>query len=236
MNKKALQLAARFALPPNSLGYCGKDTAPAKFIDCAIHGKCGGVEQEMEKFIVLNPYLETMLRVTGLKKYSLKNVEAYWLGNEMLAKAKLKHYQILLDNFTKQGVPGWLVTELKQKVPKSFIPFHLFQVLHVGVGRASGSVPYNIETINNCMVRWGKVVKLKGLQITVNICQLEKLKHKFQITFGNEEFSYREDFLTGLKVGDVVAVHWKQVVKKLTPREVKNLEVWTGRTIETVGA
>ncbi|MDO8515049.1 MAG: hypothetical protein Q7S14_00985, partial [bacterium] len=65
------------------------------------------------------------------------------------------------------GVPDWLVDDLKNHPPKKFIPTHLFQVLHVGVGRASGSVPFNQETINNCMVsvqngaayHWGKQFK-----------------------------------------------------------------------------
>jgi hypothetical protein len=236
MDKKALQLAARFALPPNSLGYCGKDTAPAKFIECVIGGKCGGVKKEMEKFIVLNPYLETLKEVTGLPKFDYKNVEAYWLGNGELEKANLKHYQLLLENFSKQGVPEWLVTELQEKLPKQFIPFHLFQVLHVGVGRASGSVPYNLETINNCMVRWGTIQKFSNYHLTINICHLSKKNKRYEITWSEEKFEYRGDFLGKVKVGNMVAVHWKQVVKKLTKKEVGNLELWTERTIEVCGS
>src|SRR3989304_10403839 len=130
MDKKALQLLCRFALPPNSLGYCGKGSAPEKFKACILHGKCDGVEDELSKFIVLNPYLETLKRVTGQDKFAYAAAEAYWLGNDQLKKAKLAHYKMLLKYFFKQGVPSWLVDELKKKTPKKFIPLHLFQVLH----------------------------------------------------------------------------------------------------------
>ncbi|MBN2016234.1 hypothetical protein JW766_05395, partial [Candidatus Dojkabacteria bacterium] len=68
MDKKALQLTSRFALPPNSLGYCGKDTAPEKFKKCIIKNDCLGVKSEIERFIVLNPYLETIAKITGKSK------------------------------------------------------------------------------------------------------------------------------------------------------------------------
>jgi len=38
MEKKALQLIPGLSLPPNALGYCGKDSAPEKFKNCVIEG------------------------------------------------------------------------------------------------------------------------------------------------------------------------------------------------------
>jgi hypothetical protein len=231
MDVKALQLNSRFSLPPNTLGYCGKNTAPAKFIECVINGKCDGVEEELPKFIVLNPYLETLKEITKLDKYSYENIEAYWLGNEQLRKANLKHYSLLLENFTKQGVPTWLTDELKIKVPQKFVPNHLFQVLHVGVGKASGSVPYNIETINNCMVRWGEVKKIENGKLKLDLNSLQKTNNQFKLETRETEFDYRADFLTGIKNGDTVVVHWKQVVKILNKTEEKNLSYWTNEVL-----
>lgn len=234
MDKKGLQLTSRFSLPPNSLGYCGKGSAPAKLIECVIGGKCAGVDEELTKFIVLNPYLETLAAITGKGKFSHEVIEAYWLGNDELQKAQAKDYEILMGNFARQGVPEWLLDELKQKIPGKFIPFHLFQVLHVGVGRASGSVPYNMETINNCMVRWGTVVKIKTGVVSLELRSLEKDGDKYELATINKDMDYREDFIPGLKTGDTVAVHWKQVVKKLTARETRNLQHWTKEVLATV--
>jgi hypothetical protein len=224
---KALQLAARFSLPPNSLGYCGKDTAPAKLINCVTTGETADIEMELSKFIVLNPYLETISKIIEQPKFSYPVIEAYWLGNNELLKTKPEHYQLLLDNFTKQGVPSWLIDQLKIKVPKRFIPTHLFQVIHVGVGNASGSVPYNMETINQCMIRWGKVTEISGNTVAVTLTSLVKETGLYRLAFIDEKLTYNPEFLPNLNVKDIIAVHWKQAIKVLTPQEEEKLSFWT---------
>ena len=219
----ALQLESRFSLPPNSLGYCGKDTAPGKFKACIISGECDGVEEEVSHFIVLHPYLKTLASIVNLPKLSYPVVEGYWIGNDYLKMAKGEHYDLLLENFLAQGVPAWLVDELKQRRPKIFIPSHLFQVLHVGVGRASGAVPFNLDSMNNCMIRWGKVEEIVGGDAVININSLNK-----------ETVPFNSILTPGLKTGDLVAVHWKQVIKILTAAEEKNLSFWTTEVIQSL--
>lgn len=234
MDKKALQLNSRFSLSPNSLGYCGKDSAPEKFKSCVVNGKCGGVEEEFKHFIVLHPYLRTISKITHLPKFSYKVVESYWLGNDLARKAKNRDYSILLSFFEKQGVPEWLVEELKSKKPKKFIPTHLFQVLHVGVGRASGSVPYNLETINNCMIRWGEVEKVNKSSAVVNLNSLKKVKGSFKLIKIKETFPFIPGFIPDIKVGDIVTVHWKQINKILTEGEVENVSYWTEEVLKAI--
>ena len=237
--KEALQLAARFALPPNSLGYCGRDSAPERFNSCVMLGECEGVEEELDKFIVLHPYLKTISEVTGLPKYSKEVVEAYSIGNELLNDFKAEHYDLLLDNFELQGVPDWFVAELRETKPKKFIPHHLFQVLFVGVGKASGSVPYSVETINNCMVRWGEIENISDSKLTAKFASMksdgEKIDdHDFSIQAIEETVDYNDGFLGGVQQGDTVALHWNQIIKKLTQEEVKKLEFWTEEIINSL--
>lgn len=234
MDTKGLQLASRFALPPNSLGYCGKGTAPEKFINCILGKNCNGVIDEIDKFIVLGPYIKTLSETTRKQKDNYSIIEAYWLGNTILNKTKQNDYKLLLKNFEKQGVPPWLIKDLKEKQPKKFIPFHLFQVLHVGVGRASGSVPYNIKTINNCMIRWGKVEKIGKKNLSVNLNSLTRSGKKFELILIKGSYPYRNDFMPNLRKGNSIAVHWKQAVKKLTPHEAKNLEFWTKKVLASM--
>lgn len=233
MDIKALQLASRFALPPNSLGYCGKGTAPEKFKKCATYSACEGVEEEIGKFIVLYPYLETISQITKLPTFSHEVIEAYWFGNNQLEKAKSSHYKILLENFKKQGVPDWLLDELKNKKPKKFIPTHLFQILHVGVGRASGSVPYNLESINNCMIRWGKVEKFSGKKMAVVLNSLKIVRQKYKLVLIRGILPFNKTFLGPIKVGDAVAVHWNQVIKILTKTEERKLSLWTENVLDS---
>lgn len=231
MDLKALQLASRFALPPNSYGYCGKDTAPEKFKCCVIDELCEGVEDEITKFIVLNPYLQTIGALLNKNPFSYEVVESYWLGNEELNNIPETGYTLLLDNFAKQGVPDWLVAELRTKKPKRFIPTHLFQVLHVGVGRASGSVPYNLDTINNCMIRWGIVEEVEGDSAKIQLTSLERNNEQYSLTLSTETHKFIPDFIKQPKKGDIVTVHWKQIVKHITSEELHKLEKWTNEVL-----
>jgi len=244
----ALDLACRFSLPPNSLGYCGQNSAPEKFKNYVVEGVSvvdrQEIQQELEKFIVLNPYLETLATITGKSKFSRQVIEAYWLGNDELKKAKPAHYFTLLDNFANQGVPPWFVDELKAKPPKKFIPHHLFQVLHVGVGRASGAVPFNLASINNCMIRWGKVTRIMDDKLEADLSSLDgKIGDEsvndagvsgLNLVQKTGQAMFLQDFLPKLKLGDTVAVHWGQAVKILSPKEVIQLDFWTREVLDSL--
>jgi hydrogenase maturation factor len=126
------------------------------------------------------------------------------------------------------------VEELRLKLPKVFIPHHLFQVLHVGVGKASGAVPFNLESINNCMISWGKVVDLKDTDITVNLTSLEKSDGGYMLVQKKCRAKAIDGFLPNLKSGDTVAVHWNQAIKILTLKEAEQLAYWTKKVLENV--
>jgi hypothetical protein len=234
MKTDALQLVSRYSLPPNSLGYCGKGSAPERFKTCIRTGRCSGVEDEVSHFIVLNPYLETLKEITGLDKFSYENIEAYWLGNDELKKAKPEHYDLLLDYFLKQGVPDFFVEELKENPPKKFIPNHLFQVLHVGVGKSSGAVPFNLESINSCMIRWGKVLEIGDKILKIELNSLKKVNGKYKLKLTKDEAEYGPKLLGKVHAGDTVTVHWDIVTKILTKEEIKNIEYWTKKTLAEI--
>jgi hypothetical protein len=226
MNVKALRFESRFSLAPNCLGYCGNKTAGEKLKKCLKTGDCEGVGKELKNFIVLYPYLKTIAQITKLPVFSYPVIEGYWLGNNILEKVEDKHYKILLENFEQQGVPKLLIKELRKNKPKKFIPNHLFQVLHVGVGRASNSVTFNLESINNCMIRWGKVVSIKGERATLKLNSL-KNNSRLALTIVNKVLKFEKTFIPGLKNEDTVAVHWNTIIKKLTKEEEKKLAYWT---------
>jgi hypothetical protein len=232
MDINALQLISRFSFSPNNLGYCGRKEAMDVFKQCIIYNSCEKVKKEAKHFIVLYPYLKTIAEITKKPIFSYQVLEAYWIGNNLLKKAKLKHYNLLLLNFAKQGVPHFFIKELKNKRPREFIPHHLFQVLHVGVGRASGSVPFNLNSINNCMVRWGRVLEIKQNKTVIDLNSLEKRKRKYQLVVKKETINFDSNFIPNLKIGSVVAVHWKKAVKILTADEEKNLIFWTRKIID----
>ncbi len=233
MQSKALKLASLFSYSPNHRGYCGRDSAGDAFTQCITEGKCDTVPQELKHFIVLYPYLKTIATLTNLQPFDHKVVEAYWMGNELLDDIPKHGYEILLKEFKKQGVPPWLVDSLKKKKPKKFIPNHLFQVLHVGVGQASGSVPFNINSVNSCMIRWGQIVAVtadKQIHTALNTLTQRNEGHKLESV--KEVLPPEACPFFSPKVGDVVALHWGHMVKKLTKREEKNLTYWTKQALK----
>lgn len=230
MKDSALQLESRFSLAPNSLGYCGKKSASAKFKKCIIENKCDAVKEELSNFIVLFPYLKTLSKILKQPFSSYPVIESYWLGNAGLKKAKQKDYFLLLDNFVKQGVPNFFIKDLKAKKPLQFIPHHLFHVLFIGVGKISKTVPFNLKSINNCMIRWGKVQKLFQKKAIVNLNSLKtSKKNSYTLTKVKTSIPFNPKFTPDLKVGDTVAVHWNLIVKILTQKEEKNLHFWSAK-------
>jgi len=233
MKDSALQLESRFSLSPNSLGYCGKKSATAKFKTCISTGQCDGVKEELKNFIVLYPYLKTLSKIIDKPFSSYPVIESYWLGNDELKKAKKEDYLLLLENFKKQGVPDFFVDELRLKHPKKFIPNHLFHVLHVGVGKASGAVPFNLDSINNCMIRWGKVQSLSKKEAVVKLNALKiKGKNGYTLTTVQVSIPFNHKFTPDLKIGDTIAAHWNMIVKILNKQEEEGLEFWTNKVLE----
>lgn len=231
MDSKALKLASLFSYSPNHKGYCGRDSAGDVFVRCIEKGLCSKVPQELKHFIVLYPYLKTISTLTKLSPFDYKVIEAYWIGNELLEDMPVHGYEILLKEFKKQGVPSWLIDSLKKKKPKKFIPNHLFQVLHVGVGQASGSVPFDMQSINNCMIRWGTVHAKSSRTIGIELTKLQKVNNHYELTSVSEQISTNACPFFSPKVGDIVALHWGHVVKRLNSREEKNLTYWTKQTL-----
>ncbi len=230
---KGRKMISCFARSPNSLGYCGRESAGDAFTSCLADGCCDGVMEEVKNFIVLNPYLRALSKILNMEMDDSRVVEAYWIGNDELLKVKEEDYDLLLKMFEEQGVPSWLIDELKSKRPKRFLPTHLFQVLHVGVGRASGSVPYNIETINNCMIRWGKVLDIKEDNVALSLNSIQNVVTPYKIQELDVVMPYNELLVGKLAKGNVVAVHWNQVVRKLSKGEVQRLEFWTEEVLRS---
>jgi hypothetical protein len=233
-NPEAVQLLSRYSLPPNSLGYCGKGSATEKFKECIINNNCEDIEKEIEHFIVLHPYLKTISEITGKSKFDYKVAECFWIGNDLINEAKPEHYELLLKNFLIQGVPESFVNDLRQKQPQQFIPFHLFQVLHVGVGKSSGAVPFNLDSINNCMIRWGKISEITENNLKASFASLMMQDEKYVLTSKEETFEFNPKILPNLKTDDNVSVHWGVVNKILTEKEVENLKYWSQKTLDTL--
>jgi len=233
MNRDALQLLSRFAFSPNQLGYCGLDSASQNFTKCVISGNCDHVTEEIPHFKGLNPYLKTIAQLTNLDIFDYQVIEAYWLGNELLSQFKPSDYDILIKNFQEQGLPEVFIEDVSSNKPNTFIPLHLFNILHIGVGKITGSVATTIDSINNCMIRWGEITKIENNNLTVDLNQI-KISQQYDLETVTQSFDFLPEWLPDLKTGDTIAVHWKWPTKILTTQETKNLSHWTNQLLKAL--
>lgn len=248
-------LFAKYAYSPNKLRYCGPDDNRAIFDYCVAQQSDGGLVQLLEKFEGAYPYLKLIARSNKIRDtFNEKVVEAYWIGNELLNFVKdSDFYNSLKDRFGKK-IPPKSVKWLLGKPPAGAKPHHAFHVLDVytKTGILRGGVKTNvIETINNCLVMWGRVAqKAKGKRqnspLNANLRIAEKLKtdnliveyqpivmKKGKLIFG--EFIKREivwqygdkSFIEEPEIGDWVSFHWGWVCDVLAPYQLKNLQYWT---------
>lgn len=234
MDKRSLRLASLFAYSPNYHGYCGLESANSGFRKCIMKGNCDDVPEELKNFITLYPYIVTISKVRKLELYDYKVIEAYWIGNDLLKDFPLSAYEILIEEFQKQGVPKWLTDDLSKRKPKKFIPHHLFQVLHVGVGQASGSVPFNIKSINECMIKYGKIKSLQEGYLVVDLLKLQIIRNKYVVRTVSEKVTINNALFFKPKVDSCICTHWGHIVKCLSQIEEKKLQFWTKEVLSIV--
>ena len=84
------------------------------------------------------------------------------------------------------------------------------------------------------MIRWGKVVKINGDNVTVNLNSLKLVNKKYVLMKITETYPVMPGFIKNLKKGDIVTAHWKTITKRLTAVEVKKIEFWTREVIKSV--
>lgn len=179
-------------------------------------------------FNALYPYLKTIAQITGKPVFSYEVAEGYWLGNNLLKKAKPEDYDLLLKYFQEQGIPNFQLEKMRENKPKLFIPFHLTRVLD--------GFPQDLDSINNCMIKWGSVYKIKENTVYVKLCSLTNNNKTYQLVsdIKVKPLEFDPKFVPGLKISDTVAVHWNKVAKVITEEEVRNLTYWTNQVLTSL--
>ncbi|VVB81405.1 Uncharacterised protein [uncultured archaeon] len=219
------ELCCRFSGITNSLNYCGPSDAHRTFARFMQAGEGEREVQELlSRFEGLFPYLQLIAKKHNLQPFDYRVVEAYWLGNELLDAFTVDDFRSFLPELGKRGLP--IVRQLQEKVPEGAIPHHTFNVLFVGVGQITGSVPTTLENMQNCMASWGEVISPSAV--------------KGSVLIKNNGYSLSEAERTvrfGLvhpKIGDKVAIHWGECVHILNQQQYENLQKYTEKVIRAV--
>ncbi|BCB91897.1 DUF6390 family protein [Phytohabitans suffuscus] len=162
MSASGAVLFARYAYPPNALGYCGPAGAGALLRPDAT----AEIERRARRFEGAWTYLRVIAESAGIADpLDPRVVEAYWVGNELLGKVDpARLVDRLLDRFGGQPGGTWRQASGRAVAHHSFQVFEVYpwaRLLRAGAGATA------VEVLDRCRIRAGEVVRVDGPSATV---------------------------------------------------------------------
>lgn len=223
VTKSGATLFARFAYPPNVLGFCGPPDHQSVLEHAATGVVDGGLLQLARQFTGAWPYLELLAGAAGIADpLDPAVVEAYWVGSALLDTVTRDDLGSSLDDrFRRRLGREWApLAELVSAGARPHHNFHVFGVYPwVGLLR-SGSVDEPLRVLDRCRVRWGRVVGpaasgrllvrsrplvWDGARLSLGVASVEEAT-----------ISAEGQALTPAAPGDWVALHWDWVCHRLS--------------------
>lgn len=231
-------LFARYAQPPNRLGLCGPDGAPA-----ALAGAADADERELRDlaagFEGAWPYLQLIASDGGIgDPLDRAVVESYWLGGGLADRVRPRAFhRDLTTRFRPRATAAdWRV--LESSLEAGAHPMHAFHVLEVypRVGLLRGGGPGSmIETIDACRIRWGRVEAILDDRLLVSSRPLVLRSGRLVLGEPRVEpvaaWRSRDGLLGGARKGDEVAVHWGWACDILSPGQRQRLVTATSAAL-----
>lgn len=231
------QLFARYAYPPNALGYCG----PADSDALLHYGVAGvtdlGLAQLARGFEGAWPYLELIAAGCHIADpLDRRVVEAYWVGTPLLDTIALMRIGNSLEDRFRLRL-GLQFSNLVDGVAAGGVPHHNFHVFEVspwlGLMREGRKATLAVRQLDRCRIRWGTVVSVTGDEAQVRFRPLEY--DGVALALGEPcletvNVAVRGDgFLDDVSAGDVVSLHWDWVCDRLTRQQLQQLYHYTMR-------
>jgi hypothetical protein len=232
-------LFARFAYPPNALGYCGPDDSAALLGHAAAGDSGPDLAALARQFAGAWPYLR-LIAASSRRDDPLDRavVEAYWVGNRLLdrvAPAVLAAH--LADRFEARAGPGF--ADLATLALLGAVPHHNFHVFAVypwvGLLRAGPAVEEPLRVLDSCRVRWGRVRAVHDGLAEVESRPLCWDGRRLWLAEARVEqvlCATADGSLTpAVRPGDVVGMHWDWICDVLTAPQLSALRAYTTRIL-----
>jgi len=221
----SLELACRYSLPPNSLGYCGPKKCSSllrKCIENPSKAEPERVREALEQFHALMPYLELIAEKNGFDAFDSEVLEAYWIGNSLLDSVKKRDLQrlVMKEFYGKGFLPRSIAEKKAATVTEGMKAQHSFHVLHINfLNRELSAV---VKNISECLVQWGEVkdITVRGLRIKGIELIMEGREFKLREKIKTVENPYK----INAAERDFVSVHWGQAIQKLSKDQLSELK------------
>ncbi|MGP8060434.1 MAG: DUF6390 family protein [Acidimicrobiales bacterium] len=236
-------LFARYAYPPNELGYCGPGD-PDELLGTAAEGTdLRALSQLASRFEGAWPYLQLLAAANGIgDPLDPAVVEAYWVGNPLLGRVGPSALVRSLAERFEDRV-GRAFGPVAAAVPLGGVCQHSFHVFAVypwlGLLRA-GREGAPLTILDRCRIRWGLVESVSGDLVTVRNRVLTFDGSRLALGPERTEVVRRSHEGVGLAPalvsGDTVSLHWDWVCDRLSPRALAWLRWSTATNLAAVNA
>lgn len=227
---------ARYAYPPNALGYCGPSESAELFERAQTGADSAGLRRLVRSFEGAWPYLALIGVCTGRDPLDPAVVEAYWVGNALLDRVTARRLHTSMgDRFRHRlGDASWAgldATFGAQARPHH--GFHVF-VIYPWVGLLRGGrVEEPLRVLDRCRIRWGQVVALDGTTAQVRFQPL--LWDGRHLGLGPTRIETVR-CVANVGVGDWCSLHWDWVCEVLDARGLAQLRHRTAQQLAVVNA
>lgn len=208
-------LFARYALPPNTLGYCGPDEA-YRLLE---HVREGVVDPDLVRleraFEGAYPYLSLIAAENGIADpLDRRVVEAYWVGNDLLDGVNSRAFAADLERRFQARTPPserpWLAEPARRGLPVHHNVHVLGVMPRIGLLRA-GLAPDLVGMVGSCLIRPARVVSVEAGRLTVMVRPLTLRDRR--LTLGPPREEQVASLLDGsAATDDWVALHWGTAV------------------------
>jgi hypothetical protein len=230
MSDSGAVLFARYAYPPNELGYCGPAGADA-LLRSDLPGEIG---RRARGFEGAWAYLEYLGRSMG-EPLDPAVVSAYWIGDTLPRSDFPDLLEFLGSRFPGQHGGTWESAEGRA------IPHHSFHVFEVypwaALLRRTGH-PTAASVLDRCRIRTGKIRAVRGETATVTNRPL--VWDGSTLAPGpvrEEEVAWSvggRSLLAGVAPGDRVALHWDWICDVITDAQAARIESLEERQLRTL--
>jgi hypothetical protein len=234
-------LFARYAYPPNALGYCGADETRLLLEYGAAGASDGGLAELARTFEGAWPYLTLIAAANEIgDPLDPRVVEAYWVGNGLLDRVRsedlARHVE---ERFRGRMGRSW--ERVLDTVAGGAVPHHTFHVFAVypwlGLMR-TGIVDQPLHVLDQCRTTPALVESANGEHARVLARALVWDGKALSLgAWGPREVRWRADgyaLVGDLEPGDWVSLHWDFVCDRLAPAAAGRLERVTRRVLASV--
>lgn len=225
---------ARYAFPPNELGYCGPDGASLLLEHTTSGGGAIEVAGRAPRFDGAWVYLEVLAEAAGLDPLDPEVVDAYWVGNDLLSAVDPAGLLATLrERF--QGQSGALLPQVESADVLAHHGFHVVAVYPwTGLLGRNGDIPRSV--LDACRIRWGTVLSIGPERLDVASRPLTWDGGRLDL--GEPRTESVRWSSSGLSLhaepaaGDVVSMHWDWVCERLTDVQVDGLSTATSHAVD----